>query len=169
MQAWVSAASCHCPVRAPILLRGWQPSVRQHTLSEFRLAADLPQPDWRHALWHRVSLTMPERNACPMYGVEQTACLAKNRLRNGGLAGQPPGCGKGWTQYLFSFRRHGLTQCDDRFWQPRCLRCPPGSLIHFHLVGDTVAEYRLLTIWRIEAPLEEVYAAIHNAPRWPDW
>lgn len=35
--------------------------------------------------------------------------------------------------------------------------------------GDTVAEYHLLTIWRIEAPLEEVYAAIHNSPRWPDW
>ena len=32
-----------------------------------------------------------------------------------------------------------------------------------------MAEYRLLTIWRIEAPLEEVYTAIHNAPRWPDW
>ncbi len=32
-----------------------------------------------------------------------------------------------------------------------------------------MAEYRLLTIWRIEAPLEEVYAAIHNSPRWPDW
>lgn len=32
-----------------------------------------------------------------------------------------------------------------------------------------MAEYRLLTIWRIESPLEEVYAAIHNAPNWPDW
>ncbi len=32
-----------------------------------------------------------------------------------------------------------------------------------------MAEYHLLTIWRIEAPLEEVYAAIHNSPRWPDW
>jgi len=32
-----------------------------------------------------------------------------------------------------------------------------------------VAEYRLLTIWRIEAPLDVVYAAIHNSPRWPDW
>jgi len=40
---------------------------------------------------------------------------------------------------------------------------------HKHSFGDTVAEYRLLTIWRIEAPLEEVYAAIHNSPRWPDW
>jgi hypothetical protein len=32
-----------------------------------------------------------------------------------------------------------------------------------------VVEYRLLTIWRIEAPLEEVYAAIHDSPHWPDW
>jgi len=32
-----------------------------------------------------------------------------------------------------------------------------------------VAEYRLLTIWRIEAPLEKVYAAIRNTPHWPDW
>ena len=32
-----------------------------------------------------------------------------------------------------------------------------------------MAEYCLLTIWRIEAPLEAVYAAIHNSPRWPDW
>ncbi len=32
-----------------------------------------------------------------------------------------------------------------------------------------MAEYRLLTIWRIEAPLEEVYAAIHDSLRWPEW
>ena len=32
-----------------------------------------------------------------------------------------------------------------------------------------MAEYRLLTIWRIEAPLEKVYAAIHDPLRWPDW
>ena len=32
-----------------------------------------------------------------------------------------------------------------------------------------MAEYRLLTIWRIQAPLEEVYAAVHNSLRWPDW
>ena len=32
-----------------------------------------------------------------------------------------------------------------------------------------MAEYRLLTIWRIAAPLEDVYAAIHDSPRWPDW
>lgn len=32
-----------------------------------------------------------------------------------------------------------------------------------------MVEYRLLTIWRFEAPLEVVYAAIHDSPRWPDW
>lgn len=32
-----------------------------------------------------------------------------------------------------------------------------------------MAEYRLLTIWRIEAPLDAVYAAIHDSLRWPDW
>jgi hypothetical protein len=32
-----------------------------------------------------------------------------------------------------------------------------------------VTEYRLLTIWRIEAPLPAVYAAIHDAAHWPDW
>ena len=32
-----------------------------------------------------------------------------------------------------------------------------------------MTEYRLLTIWRIEAPLEAVYAAIHDSPHWPDW
>jgi hypothetical protein len=32
-----------------------------------------------------------------------------------------------------------------------------------------MAEYHLLTIWRVEAPLEEVYAAIENSLRWPDW
>lgn len=32
-----------------------------------------------------------------------------------------------------------------------------------------MAEYRLLTIWRIEAPLEKVYAAIQNSLHWPDW
>ena len=30
-------------------------------------------------------------------------------------------------------------------------------------------EYRLLTIWRIDAPLEQVYAAIHDSPSWPGW
>ena len=32
-----------------------------------------------------------------------------------------------------------------------------------------MAEYDLLTTWRIHAPLEEVYAAIHDSPRWPEW
>lgn len=32
-----------------------------------------------------------------------------------------------------------------------------------------MAEYRLLTIWHIEAPLEDVYAVILNSLRWPDW
>lgn len=32
-----------------------------------------------------------------------------------------------------------------------------------------MTEYRLLTIWRIEAPLEAVYAAIHDSLHWPDW
>ena len=32
-----------------------------------------------------------------------------------------------------------------------------------------MAEYHLLTIWRIQAPLEAVYTAIHNSPFWPDW
>jgi hypothetical protein len=31
-----------------------------------------------------------------------------------------------------------------------------------------VAEYRLLTIWRIEATLDAVCVAIHHSPRWPD-
>ena len=32
-----------------------------------------------------------------------------------------------------------------------------------------MAEYHLLTIWRIEAPLDKVYAAIHDTPCWPNW
>ncbi len=32
-----------------------------------------------------------------------------------------------------------------------------------------MAEYRLLTTWRIEAPLERVYAAIQNSLDWPNW
>lgn len=32
-----------------------------------------------------------------------------------------------------------------------------------------MAEFRLLTIWRIEAPLADVYAAIQNSLRWPEW
>lgn len=30
-------------------------------------------------------------------------------------------------------------------------------------------EYRLLSIWRIEAPLEEVYSAILDSLHWPEW
>ena len=32
-----------------------------------------------------------------------------------------------------------------------------------------MAEYHLLTVWRIKAPLAEVYAAIHDSLRWPEW
>ena len=32
-----------------------------------------------------------------------------------------------------------------------------------------MAEYHLLTVWRIEAPLESVYAAIEDSLHWPDW
>ena len=32
-----------------------------------------------------------------------------------------------------------------------------------------MAEYHLLTIWRIEAPLEEVFVAIEDSLHWPDW
>ena len=32
-----------------------------------------------------------------------------------------------------------------------------------------MAEYHLLTIWRIEAPLEKVYTAIEDSLHWPDW
>lgn len=32
-----------------------------------------------------------------------------------------------------------------------------------------MAEYCLLTIWRIEAPLEEVYATIGDSLRWVEW
>lgn len=32
-----------------------------------------------------------------------------------------------------------------------------------------MAEYHLLTIWRINAPLPQVYDAIHDSTRWPDW
>ena len=35
--------------------------------------------------------------------------------------------------------------------------------------GGPVAEYRLLTIWRIEAPLPDVYAVIESSLAWPDW
>jgi uncharacterized protein YndB with AHSA1/START domain len=32
-----------------------------------------------------------------------------------------------------------------------------------------MAEYHLLTTWRIKAPLTDVYDAIHDSLRWPDW
>lgn len=32
-----------------------------------------------------------------------------------------------------------------------------------------MTEYHLLTTWRIEAPLEHVYAAIRDSPGWPAW
>jgi hypothetical protein len=32
-----------------------------------------------------------------------------------------------------------------------------------------VIEYRLLTIWRIKAPLRKVYGAIHDSLSWPEW
>ncbi|MDP1525579.1 MAG: SRPBCC family protein [Rhodocyclaceae bacterium] len=32
-----------------------------------------------------------------------------------------------------------------------------------------MAEYRLITVWHIEAPLEAVYAAVSDPLRWPEW
>lgn len=32
-----------------------------------------------------------------------------------------------------------------------------------------MAEYHLLTIWRINAPLTQVYNAIYDSLHWPDW
>ena len=32
-----------------------------------------------------------------------------------------------------------------------------------------MADYPLLTIWQIEAPIEEVWEAISHAERWPSW
>ncbi len=32
-----------------------------------------------------------------------------------------------------------------------------------------MAEYRLLTLWRIEAPLQRVFDAISDSLRWPEW
>ena len=32
-----------------------------------------------------------------------------------------------------------------------------------------MADYPLLTIWQIEAPIEEVWEAISHADRWPSW
>jgi hypothetical protein len=35
--------------------------------------------------------------------------------------------------------------------------------------GGSVAEYHLLTTWRIEAPLTDVYSAIERSLAWPKW
>lgn len=37
------------------------------------------------------------------------------------------------------------------------------------LWAPTATNYHLLTIWRIQAPLAAVYAAILDSLRWPDW
>src|SRR5262249_13571896 len=31
------------------------------------------------------------------------------------------------------------------------------------------SEYQLSTIWRLEAPLQAVWTAIHDSSHWPDW
>jgi hypothetical protein len=55
------------------------------------------------------------------------------------------------------------------------LRCLCGQIFshvfddHFYSAGAAVTEYRLLTIWRIKAPLTKVYAAIQNSLIWPEW
>ena len=49
---------------------------------------------------------------------------------------------------------------------------PPAAAGAWRLTGSpegVVAEYHLLTVWRIEAPLDEVFAAIEDSLRWPDW
>ena len=32
-----------------------------------------------------------------------------------------------------------------------------------------MAEYRFVTIWRVSAPVREVYQAIYHSSRWPSW
>lgn len=32
-----------------------------------------------------------------------------------------------------------------------------------------MAEYRFLTVWRIDAPIDRVFATIVDAPEWPRW
>jgi uncharacterized protein YndB with AHSA1/START domain len=32
-----------------------------------------------------------------------------------------------------------------------------------------VSEYRFLTTWLLEAPIERVWEAIHDSERWPEW
>jgi hypothetical protein len=34
---------------------------------------------------------------------------------------------------------------------------------------DGVADYRFLTTWILDAPLEPVWVAIHDVCRWPEW
>jgi hypothetical protein len=36
-------------------------------------------------------------------------------------------------------------------------------------IAHAMTEYRLLTIWRIKAPLAKVYEAIQNSLSWPEW
>jgi len=30
-------------------------------------------------------------------------------------------------------------------------------------------EYRFATVWRIDAPVQDVWAAIQDSARWPEW
>ena len=53
-----------------------------------------------------------------------------------------------------------VIQPENRFLA--CVVRPVPSMPSY-FVGDAMAEYRLLTIWRIGAPLDEVYTAIHNS------
>jgi hypothetical protein len=32
-----------------------------------------------------------------------------------------------------------------------------------------MADYSFVTVWRLEAPIERVYQAIHDSLAWPDW
>src|SRR5260370_439313 len=32
-----------------------------------------------------------------------------------------------------------------------------------------MAKYRLFTVWRVNAPLRDVWDTIHDATRWPQW
>jgi hypothetical protein len=52
-------------------------------------------------------------------------------------------CGNLYTNLLHKMNRH--------LWRPAATHC------------------HLLTIWRIQAPLATVYAAILDPLRWPDW
>jgi hypothetical protein len=54
-----------------------------------------------------------------------------------------------------------------------CRLLAGSSLILFDLllysIANAMTEYRLLTIWRIKAPLAKVYEAIQNSLSWPEW